>query len=284
MHVVRAAARRRIARWVLIALVLVHLAALAVYERYTGQLAEARLALDARDEWKAGHLDAAAAIYRRYLEQYPAARWPLLLSRQLQPEASGWFALGRVEAERQRVDAALAAFARAGQLEPGLGRREARDLLFETGRYAELERRARAALAAEPQALPAIFDLGAALYALGRPAEAALAYERGLSYVAAYVAATDPGFAGKVSVPEAELLNLASVAHLAAGEKLRARAACDGLTARMPAHSRLDRLCRAYLDADAGDLAASRAALTGLAPQRPEEEALVAALAARLPN
>ena len=284
MEVARPAARRRIARLVLIALVLVHLAALALYERYTSQLAEARLALDALDEWKAGHLDVAAATYRRYLDGYPAARWPVVLSRQLQPEASGWFALGRVEAERQRVDAALAAFAHAEQLEPGLGRREARDLLFESGRYAELERRARAMLAVQPHSLPAIFDLGAALYALGRPAEAALAYERGLSYVTEYLAATDPGFAGKVSVPEAELLNLASIAHLAAGDAVRARAACDGLAARMPVRSRLDRLCRAYLEADAGHVAASRAALAGLAPQRPEEEALVATLAARLPD
>ncbi len=278
----RPAARRRAFALVLAVLVLVHVAALAVYERYTRQLAEVQLALEARDQWSAGHLDAAAAIYARYLSEYRDARWPVVLTRQLQSEASGWFALGRVEAERHQVDAALAAFGHAMELEPGLGRREYRDLLYESGRYAELERRARALLAREPSSLPAIFDLGAALYAQGRPSEAALAYERGLSYVEAYVHATDPGFRGPVSMPEATLLNLASVAHLAAGEPLRAAAACDGLADRMPAHSRLDRLCRAYLEAAAGHREAGQAALAGLTPSTPEEQALIEALVRRL--
>jgi tetratricopeptide (TPR) repeat protein len=278
----RPAGRRRIARLVLALLVLVHVSALLVYERYTRQLAAAQLALDARDEWREGHLDAAAALYARFLDEYAAARWPLQLTRQLPSAASGWFALGRVEAERHRVDAALAAFEHAMRLEPGLGRREYRDLLYESGRYGELERYARRVLAAEPRSLPAILDLGAALYAAGRAGEAALAYERGLSYVAAYLRATDPGFSGRVSVPEATLLNLAAVAHLAAGDRVRAAAACDGLAARMPAHSRLDRLCRAYLEADAGRAGASRAALAGLTPQSPEEEALIGALERRL--
>jgi tetratricopeptide (TPR) repeat protein len=274
--------RRRIARLVLAVLLLVHVAALLVYERYTRQLAVAQLALDARDEWREGHLDAAAALYARYLADYPAARWPIVLTRQLQSEASGWFALGRVEAERHRVDAALAALAHATRLEPGLGRREYRDLLYESGRYAELERYARQALAANARSLPAVFDLGAALYAQGQAEAAALAYERGLSYVPAYLRATDPGFSGRVSIPEATLLNLASIAHLAGGDRVRAAAACDGLAERMPVRARLDRLCRAYLEAEAGHAAASRAALAGLIPQSPEEEALIGALERRL--
>ena len=276
------ASRRRIARVVLTALVLVHVVALFFYDRYTLQLAHRQLALEARDQWRDGHLDAAAALYARFVNGYAKARWPLVLTTQLPSEASGWFALGRVEAERHRVDAALADFLRAMQLEPGLGRREYRDLLFESGRAPQLEAYARRTLAAEPESLPAVFDLGAALYAEGRPAEAALAYERGLSYVANYLAATDPGFSGRVSIPEAELLNLASVAHLAAGDRVRAQAACDGLTLRMPPTTHLDRLCRAYLAADAGDLAASRTALAGFNPNSAEQEALVAALNARL--
>ena len=278
----RPASRRRTAAIVLAALVVVHVTAILFYVRYTGQLAEVQLALDAREEWRAGHLDAAAALYTRYLADYRRACWPLVLTRQLQSEAGGWFALGRIEAERHRVDAALAAFGRAMQLEPGLGRRESRDLLYESGRYAELERRARAALLVEPRSLPAIRDLGAALLAEQRPAEAALAYERGLAYVAEYVRATDPGFRGPVSVPEATLLNLASVAHLLAGERVRAAAAGDGLSARLPPPARLDRLCRAYLMADGGDLAGARAALAGITPGSPEEEALIGALALRV--
>jgi tetratricopeptide (TPR) repeat protein len=276
------ASRRRIARAILTVLVLVHVVALFFYDRYTVQLAHRQLALEARDQWRDGHLDAAAALYARFVDDYAKARWPMVLTAQLPSEASGWFALGRVEAERHRVDAALADFQRAMQLEPGLGRREYRDLLLESGRATELEAYARRTLAAEPQSLPAILDLGAALYADGRAAEAALAYERGLSYVAAYLAATDPGFSGRVSVPEAELLNLASIAHLAAGDRVRAQAACDGLTMRMPPTARLDRLCRAYLAADSGDLAASRAALVGFNPNSAEQEMLVTALSARL--
>ena len=278
----RPPSRRRIARYVLGALVFVHVAGYAIYEVYTHQLAERQLALEARDEWSAGHLEAAAAGYRRYIADYRAVTRPVVMVRALPSAATAWFSLGRVEAERHRTDAALAAFAAATRLEPGLGRREYRDLLFESGRYAELEAFARHALEAEPHSLAAIFDLGAALYAEGSAASAALAYERGLSYVAEYLAAHDPGFHGSVSVPEAELLNLASIAHLAAGDHERAAAACEGLTARLTKTAHLDRLCRAFLEADAGHDAASRELLASYIPLRPEEETLVAALTARL--
>lgn len=278
----RSASHRRIARYVLGALVFVHVAGFVFYELYTRQLNERQLALDARDEWSAGHLDTAAAEYRRFIAEYAAVTRPFVMVKGLQNEASAWFALGRVEADRHRIDAALAAFAEAMRREPSLGRREYRDLLFETGRYAELEAHARRALEREPHSLAAIFDLGAALSGQGRAASAALAYERGLSYVAEFLAAQDPGFRGRVSVPEAELLNLASVAHLAAGDHERAAAACDGLTARLSPTMHLDRLCRAFLEADAGRLEASREILKSYVPARPEEEALVATLSARL--
>ena len=278
----RSPTHRRIARYVLGGLVFVHVTGFAIYEVYTRQLNERQLALDARDEWAAGHLDVAAAEYRRFIAEYASVTRPLVLVKGLQNEANAWFALGRVEADRHRIDAALAAFAEAMRREPSLGRREYRDLLFETGRYAELEARARITLKTEPHSLAAIFDLGAALYAQGRAASAALAYERGLSYVAEFLAAQDPGFRGRVSVPEAELLNLASVAHLTAGDHERGEAACDGLTARLSPTMHLDRLCRAYLEADAGRLGASREILKSYIPARPEQEALVATLSARL--
>lgn len=278
----RSPSHRRIARYVLGALVLVHAGGFLIYERYTHQLAERQLAVDARDEWREGHLEAAAAGYRQFIADYASVTRPFVLVKAMPSEASAWFALGRVETDRHRVDAALAAFAEAMQQEPGLGRREYRDLLFEAGRYQDLEAFARRTLEAEPHSLAGVFDLGAALYAQGRTASAALAYERGLSYVPEYLASTDPGFHGSVSVPEAELLNLASVSHLAAGDHERAQAACEGLTARLPKTAHLDRLCRAFLEAGAGRLDSSREILKGYIPARPEEEALVTALNARL--
>lgn len=278
----RSPSHRRIARYVLGGLVFVHLAGYVIYEVYNRQINERQLALDARDEWSAGHLEVAATEYRQFIADYASATRPFVMVKGLQNEASGWFALGRVEADRHRTDAALAAFAEAMRREPGLGRREYRDLLFESGRYAELEAYARRTLEASPHSLAAIFDLGAALYAQGRSASAALAYERGLSYVEEYLKTTDPGFHGRVSVPEAELLNLASVAHLAAGDHERAAAACDGLAARLAPSMHLDRLCRAFLEADAGHVEASREILKSYSPTRPEQEAMVVALTARL--
>ncbi len=278
----RSPSHRRIARYVLAGLVFVHLAGFLSYEIYNRQINERQLALDAREEWGAGHRDVAIAEYRRFIADYAAATRPLVLVRGLSSEASAWFALGRIEAEQHHTDAALAAFTEAMRREPGLGRREYRDLLFEAGRYAELEAYARHALEENPRSLAAIFDLGAALYAEGRAASAALAYERGLSYVDEYLKSTDPGFHGRVSVPEAELLNLASVAHLAAGDHERAEAACDGLSARLAPRMHLDRLCRAFLEADAGRAEASAEILKSYIPARPEQEALVAALSARL--
>ncbi len=274
--------RRRIARYVLAGLVFVHLSGYLFYEIYNRELNHRQLALEARDEWREGHLEVAAAEYRRFVAGYASATWPIVVIRNLPSEASGWFALGRVDAERHRFDAALADFGEAMRREPGLGRREYRDVLVESGRFVELEAFARRRLDAEPHSLAAIFDLGAALAGEGKPAAAALAYERGLSYVGDYLASTDPGFHGRVSVPEAELLNLASVAHLDAGERDRAAAACEGLSARLTPTVHLDRLCRAFMEADAGNPAASRALLANFIPSRPEEEALVRRLATKL--
>ncbi len=274
--------RRRIARYVLAGLVFVHVSAYIGYEIYNGQINQRQLALEARDEWREGHLALAAAEYTRYLADYRRTTWPLVVVRNLPSEASIYFALGRVNAERHLTDAALAAFTESMHRERGLGRREYRDVLFESGRYTALEAFARAALAEDPKSLAAIFDLGAALYAEGRWADAARAYERGLSYVADYLKATDPGFSGRVSVPEAELLNLAAVADLAAGEPERATETCAGLSARLTPTQHLDRLCRAFLEAEAGHLEASRSLIKDYIPVRPEQEALAAALEARL--
>jgi tetratricopeptide (TPR) repeat protein len=278
----RSPPRRRIARLVLAGLVLVHLAAFAAYGLRAGQLRHQQLFLDARDQWRAGNLPVAASGYGQFVRDYARVTWPVILTPGFPSEASGWFALGRIEAERGEIDSALAAFERAMRLEPGLGRREYRDLLLESGRAAQLAVFARRELAQDAHSLAANFDLGAALLATGRPEEAARVYEHGLTLVPGFLATRDPTWRGEVSAQEAQLLNLASVAHLAAGDRVQAAAMCDGLSARTPPGVRLDQLCRAYLSEAAGEQAASLEALKGYTPPAPEQEALVASLKARL--
>jgi len=267
---------------VLAGLVVLHLAAFAAYEVRTRQLRHQQLFLDARDQWRAGNLPLAADGYREFVRDYRRITWPVVLSRGFPSEASGWFALGRIEAERGDVDPALAAFEESMRLEPGLGRREYRDLLLESGRAAQLALFARRELAQDAHSLAASFDLGAALLATGRPEEAAREYEHGLTLVPGFLATHDPTWRGAVSMQEAQLLNLASVAHLVAGDRAGAAIACDALGARTPPGIRLDQLCRAFLSEAAGEQAASLAALQGYTPPAPEQEALVASLKARL--
>jgi tetratricopeptide (TPR) repeat protein len=280
--VVRPPARRRLALLLLALLALVHLAAFGLYTQRDRQSQLLALYLDARDQWKAGHLELAAREYRDFLAARDRAAWPFVLLRAFPDAASGWFALGRVEAERGRVDAALAAFERAMALEPDRGRREYRDLLLDSGRGAALAAVARRELAADPASAPAAKDLGAALLATGDAAGAARAYAAALGSLPAFLARHDPAFRGGLSAQEADLLNLLSVAVRLAGDRERADALCDGLTRRQPHAAHLDRLCRAYLLADRGDTQGARGELAGYQPPAPEHEALAAALAARL--
>jgi tetratricopeptide (TPR) repeat protein len=263
-------------------LVVVHLAAFVLYTRRERQSQLLSMYLDARDQWKAGHLDLAAREYADFVAARGAAAWPVVLVRNFPDAASGWFALGRVEAERGASEAALAAFERAMALDPARGRREYRDLLLETGRGAQLASFAGAEIAKDPGSALAAKDLGAAMLATGDARAAVAAYEHALALLPRYLARHDPAAAGALSAQEADLLNLLSVAVRLAGERARADAICDGLAARAPRGARLDRLCRAYQRADAGDARGAREALAGYLPPAPEHEALVAALAARL--
>ena len=275
-------ARRRFALWLFALLVLVHLGAFALYLARDRQSRLIGLYLDARDQWRDGHLDAAAAEYTLFLAERTGAARPVVLFRNFPSATSGWFALGRVEAERGHVDAALAAFRQSMRLEPSRGRREYRDLLLVSGRSAELEAYARRELAREPGSAIAARDLGAALLALDRPAEAVAAYERALASLPALLARIDPAAPGGLSTEEADLRNLLSVAARRAGDRSRADALCADIRRRAPATARLDRLCLAFERADEGDVAASRAALAGYQPPAPEHEALVRELEARL--
>ena len=242
-------------------LVVVHLAAFVLYTRRERQSELLTEYLDARDQWKAGHLDVAAHEYTQFLAGRNAAAWPIVLVRNFPDAASGWFVLGRVESERGRTDAALAAFERAMAIDPTRGRREYRDLLLVSGRGAALAGFARRELDRDPTSALAAKDLGAALLATGDPRAAVAAYERALALLPAYLARRDPAAAVGLSAAEADLLNLLSVA---------ARG------------THLDRLCRAYARADHLDPDGARAELAGYQPPAPEHEALAAALAARL--
>jgi tetratricopeptide (TPR) repeat protein len=263
-------------------LVIVHLVAFGLYTRREQQSRLLTEYLDARDQWKAGHLDLAAREYADFLAARAAAAWPIVLVRNFPDAASGWFVLGRVETDRGRTDAALAAFERAMALDPGRGRREYRDLLLESGRGAALASFARAELARDPASALAAKDLGAALLATGEPGAAVAAYEHALALLPAYLARRDPAAGGGLSAQEADLLNLLSVAARLAGDPGRADAVCAGLARRAPRNTHLDRLCRAYARADHGDPAGAREDLAGYQPPAPEHETLAAALAARL--
>ncbi len=274
--------RRQIALAVLGLLAVLHLAAFGLYTRRERQSALLTEYLDARDQWKAGHLELAAHEYAGFLAARAAAAWPLVLVRSFPDAASGWFALGRVESERGRTDAALAAFEQAMALDPSRGRREYRDLLLESGRGDALAAFARRELEHDPASAPAAKDLGAAELARGDPRAAVAAYTRALALLPGFLARHDPAVARGLSAQEADLVNLLSVAVRLSGERTRADALCEDLGRRQSRTVRLDRLCRAYARADAGDAAGAREALAGYQPPAPEHEALAEALAARL--
>lgn len=270
--------RRRLAFAVLAALAFVHLLAFAAYELRDRQSHLLLMYLDARDQWREGHLDVAAAEYAAFIARRDSIVWPVALLPNMPDAANAWYLLGRVQTDAKRVDAALEAFERGMALDPGRGRREYRDLLLTSGRPAKLEAFARAEAAADPRSPLAQKDLGAALLALGRPAEAAAAYRQALALLPAWRAGVDPAAPAGLSGEEADLLNLLSVAALRAGDAAAADEACRRATTPVTARVRLDPLCSAYREAAAGDLEAARHTLAGYVPPAPEHDALVRAL------
>jgi len=277
---VNARVRRRTVYLVLGALLVLHVAALALYLAYGAQTRHLQLFLAAREEWRNGDLAAAARDYGRYLAGYRAVTTPFALRRDLPGAASGWFALGRVEAERGRVDAALAAFGNSMRLEPGRGRREYRDLLLETGRGAALADFASGELARDPGSAVAWWDLGAAQLATGEPLRAAAAYRNALARLPQLLAAHGVRDTAALSAEEADLRNLESAAWYLAGNASEGAAACARLQRRQAAGVRLDRLCAAFGRAAAGDPAGVAAELRDYRAPAPEHEALLRELTA----
>lgn len=279
---IRTPARRRFARVLLAALVVLHLGAFWLYALHKLQSDHLQLFLGGRERWSEGKLDEAARDYRAFVDRYADATRPFLLRRNYPSEASAWFALGRLEAERGRVDEALDAWLRAMRLEPGRGRREYRDLLLETGRAAELAAFAERELAADRSSAVAWWDLGAARLALGDPAGAAVAYRQAIEHLPTLLARLGVRPGGELTVEEADLINLLAVAQLEADERDAAQANCDALASRQPRGATLDRLCRAYLLGAAGDADGAAERLRSYQPPAPEHEALVHRLRERL--
>jgi tetratricopeptide (TPR) repeat protein len=281
-HVNRSPRLRRIARIVFAILVALHIGAFYLYALRDVQSRHLQLFVGARERWREAKLDEAARDYRAFVDQYASATRPFLLRRNYPTEASGWFALGRVESERGRVDAALDAYTHAMALDRGRGRREYRDLLLESGRPKELAAFAEREIARDRASAVAWWDLGAARLELGDPNGAAAAYRTALEYLPDLLSQLSGRASGELTGEEADLVNLIAVANLEAGDRDAAQANCDGLGRRQPLGASLDRLCRAYLLGAAGDRDGAAAQLRGYQPSAPEHEALVRRLRARL--
>ena len=273
------AARRRWRRIVLALLALVHLAALAVYLLKQTQASYLARVLDAREQWRDGNLEAAAALYRDFAENYPHFSWPVVLFDDYPSRSRAWYALGRIEAERNRVDEALAAFRQAMTEEPGLGQREFRNLLLESHRPAVLAADATARLDRDRTDLAAWFDLGAARLAENDPAAAEVAYAAALTQLPGWLRVhTRYGATPGLTAEEGDLRGLRAVAALRAGNAALASAECTALAHRERPDERYDQLCAAYLLAAAGDRPAAIRRLAGFVPSAPEHAALAGAI------
>ena len=275
MSALQFTSRRRIAQLALGFLVAVHALAFGAFVLRAQQLAESQVFLDARDQWRAGQLQLAAAEYQHFLAHYHVTIRPVLLTGSFPSEANAWFSLGRVEAELGHVDAALIAVERAGRLENDLGHRESRELLLQAGRFQQLIAVSKQQLTLEPDSLAATADLAAALLLQGSAQAAADQYVRAIALVPAFLRSHDPLWHGPLSAQEAELLNLAAVAELLAGDTARSAATCASIKSRLPAGIHLDHLCQAYLAHARNDDKATLAALKGFLPQTAEQKALV---------
>ena len=163
--------RRRTALAILTALVIVHVAAVSLYTAQSRQQALVVQFLEARDAWKAGHLEEAAARYHEVLAQRDTLGRPFVLVAHYPSLADAWYLLGRVESDRARVDAALVAYhesLKAG----GRGAREYRELLLGQHRLQQLKDWATSEIARAPSAPQPYKDRAAALLELGDPAGA----------------------------------------------------------------------------------------------------------------
>ncbi len=270
-------ARGRLAIGVLVALVLVHLLAVGAYYTQARQQSLLVRTLEAREQWKAGELEAAASLYRSILRDRPAVSWPLILIRQFPENADLWYLLGRVESDRANVDAALQAYAKAITV-GGRGARETRELLLIHGRLSELLAFANERLAVDHLSPQPLKDRAAAELEMGQASGAMDDYRAALDRLPAWRQQTDPAAPSSLSGEEADLLNLYAAAALAAHARSEAERACMEVTNRQGKRAQLDRLCHALIAHDDGRDADARRLLAGYLPPASEHEWLTRGL------
>ena len=131
----------------------------------------------------------ATRLARRQVLQLQKERRPTIAESGAEAEAEGCYEAGLEHEDGERIEPALAAYARALELAPGhveahlnLGR-----LLHERGELAAAEQHYREAFAADPRQTTASYNLGVVLQDLGRLRDSVAAYEATL--------ALDPSFA-----------------------------------------------------------------------------------------
>ncbi len=266
--------RRLLTIAVLVGLIAAHL--VAVYAYYTQARQQALLVtfLEAREQWKDGHLDEAAATYSHFLAARPTVAWPIVLIRHYPNAADAWYLLGRVESDRHETDAALAAYAQS-MASGGRGARETRELLLTSGRLSELLNWATKQLEGETVSPQPLKDRAAALFELGRPQDALQDYRAAIARLPNWRRQVDPAAPAGLSGEEADLWNLYAAAALAAGDRPTAVAACAGLTARQAKTAQLDRLCRALIAQHDGQAGIAKSILKGYLPPAAEHEWLI---------
>jgi tetratricopeptide (TPR) repeat protein len=274
------------ARAVLLVLVILHVGAFWLYGVHRRQADALQLFATAREDWRTGRFDTAAAQFRLFAEQRAALIRPFKLVQDFPTEASAWFMLANVEAARGRKPAAIEAYEHALALDPRKGRREYRDLLLETGAYDKVERRARAELAADRTDASAYWDLAAVELGRRDYHAAALHYDASLRILPDWLRRNHllpvEQRAEELTPQEADVLNLAAVAWLRTGDTLAATQRCGEVTRRQLQRDPRDQLCLAALAEARGDHVAATEALRSYVPAAPEHDWLLADLRERL--
>ena len=270
-------------------LLMLHLAAAAIYLLNERQYLFLQQWRDGREASRTGRHAEAATALRAFATGYRKAIRPVLLRRDFPPEAQAWLALGRTERELGRYEPALAAFAKAAALGDAAAWRESHLVLWTLGDAERLERLAVSRLgsailtgdsstagAGNPEAWQ---HLGAAYWWRGDRGRAVAAYERGLQELPRWLArqgrparAADGG-----AVDEVLVLHLlaGSLAWLE-GDARRGSLHCRRLAALQDRENPLDGLCLAAAAVANGTPALALEALE-LAPVAPGEQAALAA-------